>query len=113
MSTSGKDSLAVEQFPALAQFVTGYLHEDFVQEHGTVLDARRAFLADADAAERAAFVGELQRFRSAADRLAWRDLRAAFAAFGGAWRPVSRAALDALLATPAERRTGKASRARR
>jgi len=100
MSTRRTSSFDPDGFPALSQFAAGYLHEDFVAEHGTVKGAREAFLRDASARERAAFGREGQRFVDETAALPWVDARAAFTALGGAWRPASRAAITALFETP-------------
>lgn len=97
MSASKRRPLKVNEFPVLARFAAGYLHEDFVLEHKTPAGAREAFLRDANAAERAKFEEEAARYSAEADGAAWADVRAAFALLGGAWRPGSRAALLGLL----------------
>jgi hypothetical protein len=101
MSIRPTSSFDPDRYPALSQFAAGYLHEDFVVEHGTVKGAREAFLRDASARERAAFGREGQRFVEETAGLSWADARGAFAALGGAWRPASRAALTALFEAPA------------
>ena len=55
-------------FRALSDFAKGYLHEDFVEEHGTILDAIDAFSRDATANERAQLVRELARLINCARR---------------------------------------------
>jgi hypothetical protein len=95
--TRAKSPSIPSRFPHLRQFVGGYLHQDFVEEHGTPAAALEAFLRDADRDERAAFIAEAAAFLAEADGLAWSDVRAAFDALGGAWLPRSRAALSALL----------------
>ncbi len=100
MSAKRASTFDPERFPALSQFAAGYLHEDFVAEHGTAKGAREAFLSDASASERAAFGREGQRFLAEVAELSWADTRAAFTALGAAWRPASRAALTALFETP-------------
>lgn len=97
MSALKKRPLNVNEFPVLAQFAAGYLHEDFVLDHKTPAGAREAFMRDANAAERAAFAQELARYQAEADAAAWADVRAAFASLGGAWQPRSRAMLRGLL----------------
>lgn len=87
-----------DQFPHLLNFLSGYLHQDFVLDHKTPARALEAFLADAGADERAALRDEWRRFRAAIDGRLWRDVRETFAALGGAWRPGSRAALLDLFA---------------
>lgn len=111
MSLRRTSSFDPERFPALSQFAGGYLHEDFVAEHGTAKGAREAFLRDASARERAAFGREGQRFIEETAGLSWADARGAFAALGGAWRPASRAALAALFEAPAAPATSRRRRA--
>lgn len=89
--------MEADEFPMLAQFAAGYLHEDFALEHKTAAGARDAFWRDASAAERKAFIEELERFRARWEAQPWSEVRAAFAALGGAWAPASRAALLGLL----------------
>lgn len=102
MSMKRTSAFDPERFPALSQFAGGYLHEDFVAEHGTARRAREAFLREASARERAAFGREGQRFVEETAALPWAEARAAFTALGGAWRPASRAALTALFEAPVE-----------
>lgn len=102
MSMTRRSAFDPDRFPALSQFAAGYLHEDFVAEHGTAKGAREAFLRDASARERAAFGREGQRFVEETAGLPWAEARAAFTMLGGAWRPASRAALTALFESPVE-----------
>ena len=95
-----RTSFDPDRYPALSQFAAGYLHEDFVAEHGTAKGAREAFFRDASARERAAFGREAQGFLEETASLSWADARHAFSALGGAWRPASRAALTALFEAP-------------
>lgn len=88
---------ASERYPALAQFVAGYLHEDFVTEHGTPAGAVLAFVKDANDDERAAFRSDARRFLEAAAFGRWTEVTEAFADLGGAWLPQSRADLLTLL----------------
>ena len=94
MSAAKKQASTAEQFPALAQFLSGYLHEDFVLDYKTPNGARDAFLKDANARERAAVVKEFAQFMAASETLSWTDVRSTFSAIGGAWMPKSRAALS-------------------
>lgn len=88
---------AADRYPALAQFVAGYLHQDFVAEHGTPAGAVRAFLREANDDERAAFRAEARQFLEAAAFRGWSDVTQAFADLGGAWLPSSRADLLTLI----------------
>ena len=86
-----------DDFPALRDFVTGYLHEDFVQEHGTPDAAVRAFATDASADEMDQVRREAARFAAAIRDWPWADARLALQRLGAAWAPRSRAALVAWL----------------
>jgi len=61
-----------EAFPALANFLTGYLHEDYPVTHGSLANAVRAFIADAAPAQRRQLVEELETLTR---RLSGRQLR--------------------------------------
>ena len=45
-----KKRIRREAFPSLAAFLRGYLHEDFLEEHGSLRGAVEAFCRDASAA---------------------------------------------------------------
>jgi len=49
---AGSPALDPDEFPCLRVFVRGYLHEDFVQVHGSPLAAATAFCGDASPEER-------------------------------------------------------------
>ena len=90
-------TLKPSDFPALRRVFAGYLHEDFAEEHGTAAAAVRAFLTDADAAERKQFLTEWKHFL---ERTATRDAPEVFALLarlGCRWTPPSREALVALV----------------
>lgn len=89
---------APDEFPALRAFLSGYLHEDFVVEHGTPEGALRAFMCDAGAGARRALGAEVARFVDKARGRPWSQVRRQFIQLGGAWTPPSRAAVDALFA---------------
>ena len=94
MSAAKKRASAPDRFPALTQFLSGYLHQDFVLDHKTPEGARDAFLKDANARERAAVADEFERFLATTQTLSWTDARSGFSALGGAWTPKSRAELS-------------------
>jgi len=54
--------LKLGEYPALRQFIHGYLHEDYVDEYGTAEDAAAEFCADADPEERERVAAEWRRF---------------------------------------------------
>jgi hypothetical protein len=84
-------------FPQLAEFAAGYLHQDYRAEHNTPAGARDAFLKVADHAERQRFARDVQRFLDATSAASWDDVREAWAALGAAWMPRDRRALERLL----------------
>jgi hypothetical protein len=96
-------SVKADDFPALSDFLAGYLHEDFAQEHGTPDAAVRAFAADASGDEMERVRGDAARFAATIKDWPWSDARLALQRLGAAWAPRSRAALDAwltMLASP-------------
>lgn len=108
MSAVKKRAATPEDYPALSQFLAGYLHEDFVLDHKTPEGARDAFLKDANAKERAAVRKDLERFLAEGDAAAWSAVRSDFSALGGAWTPKSRAALTSFAeAFLVQRRTSR------
>ena len=82
------------ELPALAAFLSGYLHEDFVAEHETPEGAIRAFARDATAAERKQLARDLKRYLVMSADWSWRDIRRGWTGLGGAWAPRSRQALS-------------------
>jgi hypothetical protein len=88
-----------EQSPALADFLSGYLHQDFVAEHRTPARAYRAFLADASPLEIRNLQRESRAVLAATRAASWPAMREAFAALNSVWAPPSRAALERFLRT--------------
>src|SRR5262245_47180036 len=84
-------------FPELHRVFAGYLHEDFVQEHGTPEAALDAFLEDANDAERRRFVAEAKRFLQQTASLEFDDVQRLVERLGSRWTPSSRDALAACL----------------
>jgi hypothetical protein len=97
----GKPTLSASRYPTLESFFSGYLHEDFVVDHGSPQGALRAFETDASQEERRAFAGEASALLDAAETLPFetvanfirRDL-------GAAWRPANVGELERLLRPP-------------
>jgi len=86
-------------YPALCDFLDGYLHQDFNAVHGNVAGAAMAFVDDANATEQSALQRELRTFLDvtagmSADRVG--DLITH--ELGGAWSPQSRIEIENLLA---------------
>jgi len=100
-----------EEFPELAAFVRGYLHEDYLVEYGSAEAARDVFLADASADERRALADECRAFLatvagqpvSVVRRILTHDL-------GCAWRPARTADVVAVLAPLAPEPAGRRGR---
>lgn len=80
-------------FPELRRFFAGYLHEDFVVEHGTPAAALRAFVADANASERQRLRDEAKRFLALMKDMEFDDAVARVDKLGSRWVPESRAEL--------------------
>ena len=94
------------RFPELQRFFEGYLHEDFVQEHGTPEGALRAFEADASDAERRRLRDDARRMLAIVENDDLDDVRALLARLGARWWPRSRAAVTTFLKAAADvRRT--------
>jgi hypothetical protein len=90
--------LAAADYPALESFFSGYLHEDFVEEHGTPAGALRAFRTDADAADIERFEHEAARLLAATAELPLEDVAEFIRReLGGTWRPASLKQLQDLL----------------
>ena len=92
-----KPPVKASDFPELQRVFSGYLHEDFVEEHGTAADALRAFREDADSAERRRFAKEARRFLNRTKLLSFDELRPLLQRLGCRWTPPSREALIAAL----------------
>jgi len=94
-------------FPELERVFSGYLHEDFLEEYGTPEAALRAFLEDADSAERRRFQTEARRFLDQIHALDADEASALIARLGCRWTPPSRNALTTLLQDAARQRGAK------
>jgi hypothetical protein len=90
------------EFPELQRVLSGYLHEDFLEEYGTPAAALQAFREDADDTERHRFATEARRFLERTAPLEFHEVRALVAGLGCRWAPPSRRALRALLAETAD-----------
>ena len=90
-----------DAFPELRRFCEGYLHEDFVQEHGTAQGALRAFEEDASKFERRRLAQEAERMLTIVESEDLDEIRRLLAQLGSRWRPPSRAAAMKFLAAAA------------
>lgn len=85
-------------YPAVCEFLEGYMHQDFAQVHGSADAAARAFVADANADERAALLKEWRALLKATAALPADRIGDLFThQLGGMWSPVSREEVEALL----------------
>jgi hypothetical protein len=76
------------EFPILAGFFRGYLHEDFEVEHGSAAAALETYQRDLSVAERASLREECERLLEVSRDLTLTAQRALVAEeFGAAWRP--------------------------
>lgn len=86
-------------FPALHDFLRGYLHEDFEGEYGSAVGALVTFVGDAQTAEAAALRTDWERFRAATAALPFSKVRSLLAEeFGCGYSPASAAELEAVFA---------------
>jgi hypothetical protein len=100
--------VTASDFPELRKVFSGYLHEDFIEEHATAAAALKAFAEEANATERKRFHTEVTRFLEVTEPLEFEAVRALLTRLGSRWAPPSRAALVAAL-TRASRPAGKPS----
>jgi hypothetical protein len=89
--------IRLSSFPALRQAFAGYLHEDFIEEHGNPAAALDAFRADASPAEASRFRDESARFLEETAALDFAAVRELLSRLGCRWVPPSRDALVVLL----------------
>ena len=75
------------QFPALKEFFSGYLHEDFIDEYGSPPGAARAFRGDASPEECAQACQEWAKLRKILTGRAIPEVQTSLQKLGGAWRP--------------------------
>jgi hypothetical protein len=80
-------------YPALQDFFPAYLHEDFVEEYGSAMDAVKGFLADASGDEILQVKEEWKAFRVAFRGRPFPEIQAAIGKLGSAWRPAEEAEL--------------------
>lgn len=92
--------ISAADYPVFRQFARGYLHEDYLVEHGSAARARQAFVDEASPRERRAFARECGRLDGHLAALPLRDVRRILAeTFGCAWNPRSRHEVSQILGT--------------
>jgi rRNA maturation endonuclease Nob1 len=92
-----KTSASPKEYPALRAFMHGYLHEDYVDEYGSAVEAVHEFRSDADDAEFNNVVREWQHFIQHAKTQSLQAIQKRIHdELGGGWRPVSMTDLQAV-----------------
>jgi hypothetical protein len=92
-----------DDFPRVAEFLRGYLHQDFLVDHGSPRAALDAYLGDIDPIARRAFALEAARLGDALSTLPLGVVRRTLAeVFGCAWSPETPAEVHALLRVRSE-----------
>ena len=84
-------------FPQLRQVLGGYLHEDFLAEYPSAGAALRAFLDDANPAERQRLAKETRRFLDLTKDLEFEEGLTLLQRLGARWTPASREEFAAVL----------------
>jgi len=87
----------LSRFPELRRVFEGYLHEDFVAEHGSAAAAIAAFRADASAEEARIFRDEARRFLVVTSALDFAQVQRLVTRVGSRWIPGSREELETVL----------------
>jgi hypothetical protein len=76
-------------YPALREYLPGYLHEDFQEAWGTAAEAMEAFLIEASEEEIQQVREEWKRLRAHFAGRPLLELQAALVRLGIAWRPAT------------------------
>lgn len=84
-------------FPFLADFLRGYLHEDFRLEHQTPFKATEHFIVSCSPTERFEVAGDLRRFLMLTHALPFPEVRLQLQGLGSAWVPRGRVDLERIL----------------
>jgi CdiI immunity protein len=77
------------EFPALQEFLSAYLHEDFGEEYNSANEAVREFLAEASGDEIQNVKDEWLRLRTVLAGHAFSELQSAIRRLGAAWQPAN------------------------
>ena len=89
--TSGKKKRgagkSTADFPALREFFSGYLHQDFQDEYGSAAGAGKAFRNDASETEIEAVRREWKAWRAGLDQASADEIAQAARKLGAAWQP--------------------------
>src|SRR5258706_3653578 len=77
-SPAASSQISAANFPALRQFLRGYLHEDWQEEHNSPAEAAQQFCEDASPEERRVLAPGWGAFRPGAEKLSFTSLSRAF-----------------------------------
>lgn len=94
--------LSPADFPALREFLRGYFHQDWREEHGSVEAAVRQFRQDADREQQQKVAEQWQIFRQQTADLPLERIRQRLINLGSAWSPASNHELDTVTRILAE-----------
>ena len=83
-------------YPALREFFPAYLHQDFVEEYGSAVEAVKGFLADASGDEILQVKEEWKELRSGLRGRPFQEIHRAFGRLGSSWVPENDADLKEL-----------------
>ena len=96
--TSGKKKRgagkSAADFPALREFFSGYLHQDFQDEYGSAAGAAKAFRNDASETEIEAVRCEWKAWRAGLGKASTDEIAEAARKLGAAWQPQTLEDLD-------------------
>ena len=92
-----KRILDSRQWPSLAAFFRGYLHQDAGDAHPTLEAAFDQFWGDASPAERTAFGAEWRSLTARTRGRPWRKVEPLVASLGAAWLPRAGSGFAALV----------------
>lgn len=92
-----KTSASPKEYPALRAFMHGYLHEDYVDEYGSAVEAVHEFRSDADDDEFNNVVKEWRHFIQQAKTQSIQAIQKKIHdELGGGWRPANLADIQAV-----------------
>jgi hypothetical protein len=96
--TSGKKKRgagkSAADFPALRDFFSGYVHQDFQDEYGSAAGAAKAFRNDASETEIEAVRREWKAWRAGPGKASTDEIAEAAQELGAAWQPQTLEDLD-------------------
>jgi len=98
-SPATSSQISAANFPALRQFLRGYLHEDWQEEHNSPAEAAQQFCEDASPEERRDLAREWEAFRQGTENLSLPAISVLLSSqLGAAWNPKTSDQLEAVSA---------------